>query len=335
MKGKGTMSSCLRGLRFGLFLSFACLNLQAQEFAISGGSMQAIDVRQSSYSWQIDYRQDFYRNLAASITYINEGHVPGHHRDGYAVQAWGRIPFGDNRYSVSLGLGTYSFFDTQHLAAGGSQNVHVTGPIISAAASAFVSDRWFVRAGVSHIIPTHEMKVSTAVIGMGYWFGQNDKPTPGELGHAADEQASVTANELTLFVGQSVVNTFFSQSARAYALEYRRGFVKHVDWTLAFIYEGNPEIVRRSGLATQAWVVNNFFEDHLSVGIGLGPYVYIDQRHPAGAGRINPAATTPLASLTIAGRLSREWYLRLLVDRVASSYNRDADIFLLGLGYRR
>jgi hypothetical protein len=176
--------------------------------------------------------------------------------------------------------------------------------------------------------------VNTATLGIGYWFGQESKPTPGSYGHAPDEQASVTGNELTLFAGQSVVNTFFSQSARAYALEYRRGLVKHVDWTASFIYEGNPEIVRRAGFATQAWAVNNFFEDRVSVGIGLGPYVYIDRRHPEGAGQINPAAIAPLASLTITGRLSDQFHLRLLVDRVASSYNRDADIFLLGLGCR-
>lgn len=61
----------------------------------------------------------------------------------------------------------------------------------------------------------------------------------------------VTENELTFFTGQSVVNTFFSQQARAYAVEYRRGLMRHIDWTLSGIYEGDPEIIRRNGLATQ------------------------------------------------------------------------------------
>lgn len=327
------MSNILHKLWIFMLVS-TCINLQAQEFAISSGAMNTVDFQHSSYSWQIDYRQDFFRNLAGSVTYINEGHVPGHRRDGFAVEAWGRVPFAENRFSVSLGIGTYSFYDTQSLPGGGSGNVHATAPIISAAAAGFISDRWFLKLAVNHIFPAHEMKVNTVVFGVGYWFGQNDKPTPGELGHAPEEQASVTQNELTLFGGQSVVNTFFSPSARSYAIEYRRGITRHVDWTASFIYEGNPEIVRRSGFAAQAWVVNNFFEDHVSVGIGLGPYVYIDRKHPAGTGRINPAAVAPLASLTISGRLSDRWYLRLIVDRVASSYNRDADIFLLGLGYR-
>jgi len=333
-----TGGSCRRPDRLtrSLALIFACTSftLQAQELTLLGGGMRATEIKESSYSYHLDYRQDFYRNFAASLAYINEGHVTGHHRDGYAVEAWGRLPTPHDHFAISIGLGAYFFYDTQTMPGGGSADVHGTAPIFSVSAAGYLPNRMTYRVSVNQILPAHEMKVTNAVIGIGYWFGQNEKPTPGELGHARDEQTSVTENELTVFMGQSVVNTFFSQSARAYAIEYRRGIVKHVDWTAAFIYEGNPEIVRRSGLAAQAWAVNNFFEDHVSVGIGLGPYVFIDRKHPTGTGQINPAAIAPLASLTVSGRLSERWYLRLIVDRVTSSYNRDADIMLLGLGYR-
>ncbi len=308
-------------------------NLQAQELNLLGGVMST-DAGQSSYSYHLGYAQDFYQNLAASLTYINEGHVPGHHRDGYAVEAWGRLSTPHNRFSISLGLGAYFFYDTQPLPGGGSADVHGTAPILSLSGTGYLSNRIFYRVTLDRITPAHETKVNSAVLGIGYWFGQNSKPTPGEFGHAPDEQASITGNELTLFAGQSVVNTFNSQSARAYAVEYRRGLMRHVDWTASFIYEGNPQIVRRAGLVTQAWAVNNIFEDRVSLGIGLGPYLYIDRKHPEDSSQLNPAAVAPLASLSITGRLSDRFHLRLLVDRVASSYNRDADIFLLGLGSR-
>jgi hypothetical protein len=48
----------------------------------------------------------------------------------------------------------------------------------------------------------------------------------------------------------------------------------------------------------------------------------------------NPAAIAPLASLTFSVRLSEQWTVRTVFDRVTTSYNRDSDIFLLGLGYR-
>ena len=327
------MRPLLHRLSQAALLLCACQGLEAQELNLLAGVMST-DAGQSSYSYHLGYSQDFYRNLAASLTYINEGHIPGHHRDGYAVEAWLRIPTPHNRFSVALGLGAYFFYDTQRLPDGLSADVHGTAPILSLSGTGYLSNRIFYRVTLDRIQPAHDTKVNNAVVGIGYWFGQNSKPTPGEFGHAPDEQASVTGNELTLFAGQSVVNTFFSQSARAYALEYRRGIVKHVDWTTSFIYEGNPQIVRRAGFATQAWAVNNFFEDRVALGIGLGPYVYIDRKHPEGIGPINPAAVAPLASLMITGRLSERWHLRLIVNRVTSSYNRDADIMLLGLGCR-
>jgi hypothetical protein len=130
------------------------------------------------------------------------------------------------------------------------------------------------------------------------------------------------------------VNTLFSESARAYAGEYRRGVFPHVDWTAAAIYEGDPKIIRRSGIATQLWFVNTFFNNRIAVGGGLGPYIYIDHKHPRDPSQKIPAAIAPLASLTFSVRLSESCIMRLIFDRVVTSYNRDADIILLGLGYR-
>ena len=260
--------------------------------------------------------------------------MPGHHRDGTAWEAWGRLPFLQDRFSISLGLGIYYFYDTQLLPGGDTADIHGTAPIYSLSGTGYLSDRWFYRILFNRISPAHENKVNTLTVGMGFWFGQDEKPTPGKLGDAPNEKAFVTENELTAFVGQSVVNTFLSPKARAYAGEYRRGVFTHVDWTASVIYEGDPEIVRRSGIATQLWFVNTFFSDRFTMGGGLGPYVFLDRKHPASAGKKNPAALAPLASLTFSVRLDDHWSVRAVFDRVTSNYNRDSDIFLLGLGYR-
>lgn len=317
-----------------LFVIGSAAPVSAQELTFLGGVMKTSNFEQSSYTWQLDYRQNFYRNLAGSIAYINEGHVPGHHRDGTAWQIWGRLPLFENRVAISLGLGAYYFFDTQPLPGGDTANVHGTAPIYSLSATGYLSNRWFYRFQVNQISPAKEMKVTTAAIGAGFWFGRDKKPTPGKLGDAPEERGYITENELTFFTGQSVVNTFLSEQARAYAVEYRRGIMRHIDWTVSGIYEGDPEIIRRNGVATQVWAVNTFFHDRIAVGAGLGPYIYLDHKHPASAGKKNPAAIAPLASLTFSVRLSDHWIMRLVFDRVTSSYNRDADIFLLGLGYR-
>lgn len=329
------MNHSLRAWKFSaLLLLCAGLRLPAQELTLLGGLMSKSNPKETSYSWQVDYSQNLYRNFAASIAVINEGHVAGHHRDGTAWELWGRLPLFQDRVSISLGAGAYYFFDTQPLPGGDTANVHGTAPIFSLSATGYLSNRWFYRLMINRISPAHEIKVSTLTLGGGFWFGREKKPTPGKLGDAPDEYAYVTENELTIFGGQSVVNTFFSQQARAYAAEYRRGILPHLDWTASAIYEGDPQIIRRSGVATQLWAVNTFFNDRIAVGAGLGPYIFLDHKHPVTAGKKNPAAIAPLASLTFSTRLSEHWIMRLVFDRVTSSYNRDADIFLLGLGYR-
>ena len=315
-----------------LFLLCAGPWLRAQELTFLGGKMDAGQAG-SSYSWQLDYRQNFFTYLAGSFAYINEGHVPGHHRDGDALQIWGRLPFDDGKFSIGLGAGAYFFYDTQVSPLGGSADVHGTAPIYSLSMTRYFSNRWYGRLMVNRILPSAQIQSTTFALGLGYWFGRDLKPVPGKLGDAPAMKEYVTDNELTVFGGQSVVNTFFSEQARAFALDYRRGLAPHVDWTVTAIYEGDPQIIRRNGLATQVWAVNTFFDDKVFVGAGLGPYFFIDHRHPA-SGQKFPAVIAPIVSFTVGRQLTEHWLARLTWDRVITSNSRDSDIFLIGLGYR-
>ena len=77
-----------------------------------------------------------------------------------------------------------------------------------------------------------------------------------------------------------------------------------------------------------------------SVGIGVGPYIFIDHKHPVNSGQTvnvglnTPAAIAPIVSLTVARQLSDHWIVRAVWHRVTTNYSRDSDIFLVGLGYR-
>jgi len=316
-----------------LWLLWAGLGLQAQELSVSGGYLTAETFRKYYPAWQVDYLQDFNKNFMGSIAYVNEGHRPGHHRDGTATELWFRLPAAEGKLAFALGAGVYDSYDTQPAASGGSVNVHATFPIFSASATGFLSNRIFYRVSVNQIVPAHAPSVTTGMLGAGVWFGRNEKPTPGEMGHAPAEKGYVTEKEVSLAVGQSVVNTLFSQQARAYASEFRRGLGNHIDGTVALIYEGDPEIVRRSGFALQAWAVNTFFSERVSLGLGVGPYLYIDRKHPRDGNPRSNAALAPLVSLTFAVRMAEHWLTRVTWHRVTSSYNRDSDIFLWGLGY--
>ncbi len=137
------------------------VQLSAQELSILGGLLPQTAAERSSFTYQVDYRQDFYRNLAASVAYINEGHLRGHHRDGTAWQAWARLPLFDERMSVALGLGGYYFYDTQLGPSGDSLDVHGTAPIFSFSATGYLSNRWFYRMMLNRITPSHQIKGSS------------------------------------------------------------------------------------------------------------------------------------------------------------------------------
>lgn len=331
----------------GLITAGALLPLNAQELTALGGGMRTANLKESSYTWQLDYRHIFHPNFAMSIAYINEGHVVGHHRDGSAMEAWAQLPLAHGHLTLSAGVGAYYFYDTQGLPNGDSLNEHGSAPIFSVAATGYLSNRWFYRVLLNRIRPSHGLTTNTGAIGAGFWFGDERRPMAGHVGTPVAERAYVTENELNVFGGQSVVNTLFSENALAYAAEYRRGIARHVDWTLSYVHEGNPEVVRRSGVATQLWAVNTFKDERFAVGIGLGPYVYIDRKHPDShrgstvgtpVGTIklpdNPAAITPLASLTFSVRWSEHWHSRVIWNRITTAYNRDSDVFLVGFGYR-
>ena len=334
---------CVAGSRsfvalLGLFFSLL-LPAGAQEFSVLAGGTTARGFADPSYSWSLEYRQGLKGPLEASFTWINEGHFDGHHRDGVAAEAW--YDFGPflPAWSFSVGAGAYYFFDTQPRPGGESADLHAYAPIFSAALKYHFTDRWFVHAAANEILPLHDIRTLTAAVGLGYYFGPvrgrlRGSPLPG-LREMAALPKDTTPNELTLFAGPSRVNTLFRTGSTALAAEYRRGLGPHFDASVLFLHEGDPQTVRRRGLAFQGWIVSTFPEvDDLEFGLGLGPYLNIDTKHPRpGQPTASPAISFLLAP-TISWKLRTNLLARITWERVVTSYNRDADVWLVGLGYR-
>jgi hypothetical protein len=68
-----------------LLLCCASALAQAQEISGLGGAHRGQE-RAHTYTWQMDYQRNLAEYAAFSVGWINEGHVPGHHRDGAVVQ---------------------------------------------------------------------------------------------------------------------------------------------------------------------------------------------------------------------------------------------------------
>jgi hypothetical protein len=135
-------------------------------------------------------------------------------------------------------------------------------------------------------------------------------------------------DEVVGYLGQTVVNSFESQQSTARSIEWRHSFTPVVRGSLSWLNEGDARLIRRNGIVAQAWLEPTFYHGLFSVGVGYGAYLAVDayqpgQRHSMG-----------LLSMTASHRLARGWDARLTWHRSVSNYDRDSDVFLLGVGFQ-
>lgn len=284
-----------------------------------------------SFAWQIDYRQRVSRNLAWSLMWLNEGHVPGHHRDGFAGQIWGVLPLLRDRLDLAAGAGLYNFFDTKTtLNSSGallkSLDVHNLAAVYSVTATWRFSERWFLQATLNRIAPAGDVNMNslTYAAGVGYWLGA---PRPPENARAA--WAPKLRNEITVFAGGSVVNIHGGQRTFSAQVEYRREIGVHTDWTVAYLNEGSGKNLKRNGALTQLWLAGRFLEERVQVAFGAGVYWTFESSGEIEGWRALSAIVSP----SVAWRFTKRWLVRATWNRVISSYDRDADNFLLGAGH--
>jgi len=305
----------------------------AQEATVYAGAMNARnDDNAHTYSWGMDYRQGLGEHFAASFTWLNEGHVPDHHRDGFAVQVWARQAFFDRRFDVAVGVGPYRYYDTVAGSRGKRyEDDHGWGAMFSATATYYFASRWYVQARANYVQSPSSINTVQYLLGVGY---QLDKPsTPGPVLDNMDPPVP-TGDVLSVMAGLSIVNSLDSQNAAAEGIEYRHGFGRWFDGTVSLLNEGHSDIGNRQGIAAQAWVKNDFFSDRFSLGLGFGPYVtwnkYKQNRSAGGAQNV----VAGLLTMSMAYRFADHWVGRISWNRVVTGYDRDSDIFLAGVGYK-
>src|SRR5580698_6430496 len=110
-----------------LALLSAARALHAEDIAIFAGATDTDDHTSVSYSWQLEYRQRLLSYLDFSLAYLNEGHVPGHHRDGASAQLWAVTPRFGGHFDLALGAGPYFYFDSSWFARLNLSEVHTPG----------------------------------------------------------------------------------------------------------------------------------------------------------------------------------------------------------------
>jgi hypothetical protein len=307
----------------------------AQELAYQYGITRVEGAEGRDRSWQIDFRYRIADHFAASAAYLNEGHLPGHKRDGLAAQLWGGIPMFRRAVSLEAGAGVYRFSDTQPRPNGGYADVNGWGGVYSASATWYLRSPWFFRANFNRIKPGHERATGTYALGVGYRLWQTKgEPCPLPPDAPCKSVSRTTGDEVMAFAGQSVVNSLEDQKGVAAGIEFRKGVHDHVDATLTWLYEGDQDVIRRNGAALQLWLVDEYMDRKVTLGIGGGGYAFVDKRNPNGRRGGNPGDLGGILSLTASRRLGDRWFTRFNWHRVVSGSNRDTDVFAAGLGCR-
>ena len=306
----------------------------AQELTLFGGGLKQSGTKESTSVWAFEYQHPLHENIAASFAWLNEGHVPGHHRDGQSIQIWGRTNVLDRRLSLAAGVGPYRYFDTTVSSAGGGYaNIHGWGTVGSLAATYYTESRWLYQMRFNRIVARNSIDTSALMFGIGYQLEPVSERGPQVS--APRQSGKTTSDEVTVFVGQTIVNSYYSERDSARALEYRRGLGRYVDVTLGVLNEGDARLVRRTGITAQIWGVREVLaSDRLVLGIGFGPYLAVDRYRTPAPGEGGDSKFSWIFTATAAYRISPNWDARLSWNRINTNYNRDTDVILFGAGYR-
>jgi hypothetical protein len=303
----------------------------AQEIGLYGGPLTGEHSR--SYSWALNYSEGIGQYFMGDLTWLNEGHIPDHHRDGPVVQLWGRLPLMQRRLVFALGAGPYRYFDTEAASQGaGYSNTHGWGVVYSARATYYSSHRWTGNLQLNHVQVAGGESTTAIMLGVGYQLDAPD--TPGPRDFALPRTSKVTNNEITLMAGTTILNSLESQTSWAEAIEYRRGLTNYLDATIGYLHEGSGLTARRDGATAQLWLTRAFLDDRLSLGIGAGAYAAI---HHGNSGDTRPTGDgilSGLVSMSASYRITRNWSTRVTWNRVMTRYSRDTDVILGGIGYR-
>lgn len=303
----------------------------AQEFLLAGGSSRAGS--HNTYAWAFEYQEGIGEYFAGSFMWLNEGHVPDHHRDGQAVQLWARLPLVRRQFVISAGVGPYRYFDTTVADLGGSySNDHGWGVLYSLRAQYYASDRWIAQLQLNRVHVQRGPDATAIMLGVGY---QLDAPNgAGPRQWAVGRSSNVTNNEVTAYIGKTILNSNESQSATGGAVDYRVGLLKYLDLTVGYLHEGKTSKARRDGLTSQLWATRAFFSDTVTLGFGAGVYYALSEYDNSASSGPGKHQFSGLISITGAYRFTKHWAARLTWNRVVTRYDRDTDVILAGIGYR-
>ncbi|MFC0134658.1 hypothetical protein CR105_23875 [Massilia eurypsychrophila] len=307
-------------------LLLACGAASAQDVSLLAGTLNNTMVHERSFAAQLGLSQRFSPYTSVGAEYFNEGHPSKHHRDGLTAQFWLHTPIPERGASFAVGLGPYYFFDTTTGLGHASdyRNVHGWGSMASVSMKWHLAQRTYIEVRANHVAAHGKGNSNSVLIGMGYEL----RNVPD---HVRDLNQEPGDRMLMLQFGQAIVNSFESERARALGVEYRGTVTQNMEWSTAYLSEGRVGVVERRGVTGQLWLLRPF-TDRTVVELGVGGYLMRDRIDRSDASEASFTRLVPIVTIGARYRLSPDWRAQLSWSRVVTSYHRDSDVLLLGVG---
>lgn len=319
-----------------LLVAFLCSTARADDRVIFlGGSEFRANTspQQSTYTYQSEFEHALNEHFSVSLHYTNQGHFDrgvSHHRDLDGINLWAHTDV-LSRLELAAGLGPVYYYDTVGNYNGHPADLHGLGVNLSLAATWKSTTPLVYQARLSYV-DAGSFKTTALLLGIGYRFADKDSYATGADAGSSPDPAYADyfrPMEVTIYSGLTVVNQPGNSNSRAYALEFRRNIGDYLQYTVTAQSEGHNALIDRKGVAAQLWLAKSFLDNRLSLGVGIGPYLAEDS--------IKAGSThfvTAMRSVSAAYQLTPQWSARIKFDRVITGYNRDTDIFMIGIGRR-
>jgi len=335
------MSPRMRWRRFAplALWPILCSPALGQELYLLAGGQYTQGLKESTYSYSMEYLENLNDYTFATFTWLNEGHVTNHHRDGYSAQFWLRLPSASRRFNFSVGVGPYRYYDTTEPTAAGVTDVHGWGVLGSAAVHWYFHNPWVMELRYNYAHTTGSITTHTALIGFGYQFEHSSTPGPVWNTKRYGFYPSGQRWEVTGMAGSTVVNNFNSPHGVAWGAELRYRLSPYIDAIGTYLDEGDARVVKRKGGAGQLGLKREFLHHHADVGVAGGFYFARDEDYKGPPTQVLGGLVTTrtqvlgLLTMTATYRFEAGFRLRAYWYRTLTTNGRDTDVVMLGLGF--
>lgn len=295
------------------------------DFFVAGGALRGLGETTFNAESGFIYKPSA-SHWGIGFAYNNDGHLTNNHRDGLVAQGWYTRALDDaNRFELQLGTGPYFSMNNTNDANGVRLNEFKLGLLSSAALkwSPF-GNGWYLRLQYNSTWVPGSFNSNALLLGAGRDFTTKDDPT----------DSSPIRADISAWGGTSRTTQLGTQErGAAYQLEaqYHLKDPEHLwdvaAWSVGFLSEGDTLLAHRTGIPVQTWWTSPFA--HVNFSFGIGPYLAYD-----GARTENKTNLMGILSLRATYKVMETHRhaveLGFMYTRVASFYNRDQDIFMLG-----